>query len=54
MDSRERDALPEEIWLTYYNDYLLSRGVLTERQHARLCRDIALRRAPERDARSDG
>lgn len=36
MSERERTILLEEIWLRYYNDYLLKHGVITEYVHRQM------------------
>lgn len=36
MDAKTTEQL-EKLWLTYYNDTLLAKGVITEDQHTRMC-----------------
>ena len=34
----------EDIWLSYFNDYLYTRGVITDRQYQRMTEQLAARR----------
>ena len=34
----------EDIWLNYFNDYLYTRGVITDRQYQRMTEQLAARR----------
>ena len=36
MSEGKRRAVIEQLWLTYYNDTLLAKGMITETQHSRL------------------
>ncbi len=34
----------EDIWLNYFNEYLLAHGVISDRQYQRMCEQLAARR----------
>ena len=36
FDEREKQAILERLWLTYYNDALFSRGMITEEQRNKM------------------
>lgn len=36
MPEQKKQAVMEQLWLTYYNDTLYARGLLTEDQHNRM------------------
>lgn len=36
FDERDKQAVLERLWLTYYNDTLFSRGLITEEQRNKM------------------
>ena len=43
MDNQQkRNIMAEEIWLNYYNNYLYEHQVITEKEHTRMCNEIAI------------
>ena len=40
-DQQKRSIMAEEIWLNYYNDYLYEHKVITEKEHIKMCNEIA-------------
>lgn len=38
-------AMAEEIWLTYFNDYLLENGVISQTEHDKMVPKIVARNA---------
>lgn len=43
MDNKQkRKIMEEEIWLNYYNNYLLEHKTITEKEHLRMCNAIAI------------
>lgn len=36
MNDQKKKAIIEHLWLTYYNDTLLAKGVITEAQHNKM------------------
>lgn len=36
MNERKKQAVVEQLWLTYYNDTLFAKGIITEEQRNRM------------------
>lgn len=36
MNERKKQAVVEQLWLTYYNDTLFAKGLITAEQHNRM------------------
>ena len=36
MNEQKKKAIMEQLWLTYFNDTLLEKGVITEEQHNKM------------------
>ena len=36
VDEQKKKAIMEQLWLTYFNDTLLEKGVITEEQHNKM------------------
>jgi hypothetical protein len=49
-EERER-RFAEDAWLNYFNQYLFSSGVISEKEYKRMTEKIALRRAKQTCAR---
>lgn len=41
-DQQKRSIMAEEIWLNYYNNYLYEHKVITEKEHTKMCNEIAI------------
>ena len=55
LTNEEREKrMAEDIWLNYFNRYLLEHGTISEKEYKKMTELIAIRklkRSPERDAR---
>ena len=47
MSERQKQAVLEQLWLTYYNDTLLAQGVITEDEYNKMRIKIKARRKEE-------
>ena len=47
-NEEKRRIIVEKLWLNYYNDTLLEKGVITEEQYRRMQREIAKKYANAR------
>ena len=36
MNEQKKQAVMEQLWLTYYNDTLFAKGMITEEQHNKM------------------
>ena len=43
-NEQRRQLVVEKMWLNFYNDQLLSQGVITPQQHKKMCAKISSRR----------
>ena len=37
MSEQQKQTVIEQLWLTYYNDTLFVKGLITEAQHNKMC-----------------
>lgn len=44
--AQQKQVAVERMWLRYYNDTLLSKGLITETQHRKMAAKIACRTTP--------
>lgn len=45
MNEQKKQAVMEQLWLTYYNDTLFAKGMITEEQRNKMCVMIKSRTA---------